>query len=290
MSRRGWILFAAMAVIWGIPYLFIKIAVAEMPPPTLVFGRTAIGTLILLPLAAARGSLRPLIGRWRWLLFYTFVEVAAPWFLLSDGERRLSSSLAGLLIAGVPLVGVLLIRGFGGDDRPDARRVAGLILGLLGVGLVVGFDVAADDLFAVVEVGLVTVGYAIGALIIARRLNDLPSLGVIAASLALTALAYAPLGITGLPHALSFRAIASVAVLGLICTVLAFIVFFRLIAEVGPTRATVITYFNPAVAIVAGALVLGERITPTMLLGFALLAFGSWVGTRRAAVPVEAPA
>lgn len=283
MTRRGWILFALMAVIWGIPYLLIKIAVTEMPPVTLVFGRTALGTLVLLPLAAARGWLRPLVPRWRWVLAYTLAEVMLPWLLLSDSETRLSSSLAGLLIAAVPFVGVLLIWIFGGDDRPDARRIGGLVLGFIGVALVVGFNVSADDLGAVVEVGLVALGYAIGAMIIARRLRDLPAAGVIAVSLTLTAVVYAVPAIGGLPHALSGRAILAVAVLGLLCTAGAFVLFFQLIAEVGPNRATVITYFNPAVAIVAGALFLSEPITLAMLAGFALLAVGSYIGTRRRA-------
>jgi len=283
MSRRGWILFALMAVIWGIPYFLIKIAVTEMPPVTLVFGRTALGTLVLLPLALSRGALPPLLPRWRWLLAYTLAEVMLPWLLLSDSETRLSSSLAGLLIAAVPFVGVLLIWIFGGDDRPDARRIGGLVLGFMGVGLVVGFNVSADDLGAVVEVGLVALGYAIGAMIIARRLNDLPAVGVIAVSLTLTALVYTAPAINGLPHTLSARAILAVAVLGLVCTALAFVLFFQLIAEVGPNRATVITYFNPAVAIVVGSLLLNEPITLAMLAGFALLAVGSYVGTRRRA-------
>ena len=283
MSRRAYILFAAMAVIWGIPYLLIKVAVSELEPATLVFLRTAVGSLILVPVAALRGELRPLLGRWRWLLAYTFVEIAAPWILLSDAERHLTSSLAGLLIAGVPLVGALLVWLVGGDDRPDFRRVVGLLVGFVGVALVVGVDVAADDLLAVGEVGLVVVGYALGAMIIARRLAGAPATGVIAASLALAAVAYAPAGIAGLPgHVPSVPVLLSVGILGVVCTALAFLLFFALISEVGPIRATVITYFNPAIAIVLGVLLLKEPFTVGIALGFALIAAGSFVATRRA--------
>jgi drug/metabolite transporter (DMT)-like permease len=223
-----------------------------------------------------------LLPRWRWVVAYTFVEVAAPWILLSDAERRLSSSLAGLLIAGVPLVGALLVWLIGGDDRPDLRRVIGLIVGFIGVGLVVGLDVATDDLFAVGEVGLVVIGYAIGPMIITKRLKDSPAVGVVAASLALTALAYAPLGIAELPaHVPSTQVLASVAILGSVCTALAFLLFFALIAEVGPVRSTVITYFNPAVAIVLGVLLLHEAFTAGIAIGFALIAAGSFFATRR---------
>ena len=282
MTRRGWLLFAAMAFIWGIPYLLIKIAVAELTPATLVLLRTTVAGLILVPLAAVRGDIRPLLQRWGWVVAYTFVEVAAPWILLSDAERRLSSSLAGLLIAGVPLVGSLLVWVLGGDDRPDLRRIVGLIVGFVGVALVVGLDVAADDLVAVGEVGLVVIGYAIGPMIIARRLQGAPAVGVVAASLALTALAYAPIGIAQLPAALpSTQVLLAIVVLGVVCTALAFLLFFALIGEVGPIRATIITYFNPAVAIVLGVLLLNEPFTVGIAVGFALIAIGSFVATRR---------
>ena len=282
MTGRGWLLFAAMAVIWGIPYLLIKIAVGELAPASLVLLRTTVAGLILVPLAAARGDIRPLLSRWRWVVAYTFVEVAAPWILLSDAERRLSSSLAGLLIAGVPLVGALLVWIVGGDDRPDLRRIIGLIVGFVGVALVVGLDVATDDLLAVAEVGLVVVGYAIGPMIIARRLQGAPAVGVVAASLALTALAYAPVGIAQLPATMPSTAVLlSVLILGVVCTALAFLLFFALIAEVGPIRATIITYFNPAVALVLGVLLLSEPFTVGLAAGFALIAIGSFVATRR---------
>src|ERR671934_2533147 len=281
MTTRGWLLFAAMGVIWGIPYLLIKIAVAEVEPAVLVFGRTAIGTVLLLPIAIARSDVRALRPHWRLLVIYTLVEVIGPWFLLSHAETRLSSSLAGLLIAGVPLVGALLALSTGHDDRPDAMRFAGLALGFIGVGLVVGFNVAADDLVAVGEVGLVVLGYAIGAMLIAR-MRDVPNMAVIAGSLAIAALTYLPIAIAQWPsHAPSVQALASVAVLGVVCTALAFIVFFALIREVGPNRATVITYVNPAVAVALGVLILREPFTASIAAGFALIALGSFVGTRR---------
>ncbi|HET8568641.1 MAG TPA: DMT family transporter [Candidatus Limnocylindria bacterium] len=289
MTSRGWLLFAAMAVIWGIPYLFIKIAVAELTPAALVFLRTVLGAALLLPLAAARGDLGALRRYWRPLLVYTFVEVAAPWLLLADAERRISSSLAGLLIAGVPLVGALLAWLGAQHDRPDARRTLGLVVGLAGVALVVGLDVKADDLGAVVEVGLVAVGYAVGAMIIGRQLRAAPTVAVIAASLAITALAYAPFAIPQLPSEMpSGRAILSVAVLGAICTALAFVLFFALIGEVGANRATVITYFNPVVALVLGVAVLAEPLTVAMGAGLALIVAGSYVATRRSRGPRQA--
>ena len=282
MTRRGWALFAAMAVIWGIPYLLIKIAVGELTPAGLVLLRTALGAALLLPIAATRGWLTPLLPYWRWVIAYTVVEVSLPWFLLSDAERRLSSSLTGLLIAAVPLIGAVLQRLTRGDERMDPGRLAGLMVGLAGVAVLVGLNVSFKDLGAVGEVGLVAIGYATGPLIIARRLPRLPAVGVVAASLALTAIAYAPLALPQLPRALpSGRVLLAVGILGVVCTALAFLLFFALIGEVGPVRATVITYFNPAVALLLGVTLLNEPLTVGAIVGFGLILVGSVLATRR---------
>jgi drug/metabolite transporter (DMT)-like permease len=282
MTRRGWALFAAMCLIWGIPYLLIKVAVSDLNPVTLVFFRTAIGAVLLVPLAAARGSLPPLLPYWRWILAYTVLEVALPWLLLADAERRLSSSLTGLLIAAVPFVGVLLGRLTGSDDRFDARRLLGLIVGFLGVTALVGLNVSARDLGAVGEVGLVAVGYAVGPMIVARRLAHVPGLGVVAVSLAVPAVAYAPLALAHLPATLPpARVLVAVGLLGVVCTAIAFLLFFALIAEVGSVRATVITYVNPAVALALGVALLGEPLTVGAGAGFMLILIGLFLATRR---------
>lgn len=282
MTRRGWILFGVMGVIWGIPYLLIKVAVGDLSPASLVFLRTTTGALVLLPIAARRGAISPLLAHWRWLLVYTVVEVAIPWMLLSDAETHISSSLAGLLVAAVPFVGALLALLTGRDDRLDARRMAGLLVGFVGVAALVGFDLSGGNLGAVGEIALVTVGYALGPMIIARRLRGLRPVGVVATSLALTAVAYAPVGVLQLPsHAPSLKVVLAVATLGVVCTALAFILFFALIAEVGPVRATVITYVNPAIALLLGVLILGEPFTAGAGVGFALILAGSFLATRR---------
>ena len=262
MTRRAWLLFIALSVIWGIPYLLIKVAVRELTPASLVFLRTTVGALLLLPGVIRRGDLRALLPRWRPILLFTAVEVALPWWLLSDAERRISSSLSGLLVASVPLVGALLSRLSDAHEPLGARRLAGLTTGFAGVVALLGLDLSGD-LAAVGEMALVVLGYALGPLIISRRLADLPTSEVVAVSLGLCALVYAPLGIAQLPPTLPSPAvIGAVAVLGVACTALAFLLFFRLIAEVGPVRATVITYLNPAVALAAGVLLLGEPFTP----------------------------
>jgi len=282
MTRKGWVLFVALGVIWGIPYLLIKVAVSDLSPTTLVLLRTAEGALLLVPLAAVRGSLTPLMAHWRAIVVYTLVEVAVPWLLLSNAETHLTSSLTGLLIAAVPLIGAVLGLIIGAEDRLDLRRAAGLLIGFAGVAALLGLDLSVVDPWAVGQVGLVALGYAIGPMIIARRLSGVPALGVVAASLALTALIYAPVGLIQLPRSLpSAQALVSVAVLGAVCTAVAFLVFFALIAEVGPLRAQAITYVNPAVALALGVALLGEPFTVGAAVGFMLIVLGLSLATRR---------
>lgn len=289
MTQRGLLLFAAMSVIWGIPYLFIRIAVDEISPATLVLFRTGFATLILLPLALSRVDFRPILARWRWLLAFAGIEIALPWVLLGSAEQHLSSSLTGLLIAGVPLVGTVTALVTGAAERLGRPAMTGLLIGLAGVALIVGGDFGTTDPVALVQIAVVVVCYAVGPAILARRLAGLPALGVMALSLALCAALYLPIAAVQLPPVWpSGPVILSVVVLAVVCTAAAFLVFAALIDEIGPVRATVITYVNPAVAAVLGVLVLAETLTPPMVAGFGLVIVGSTLATRRpatAAVP-----
>lgn len=284
MTRRGLLLFIGMSVIWGLPYLFIRIAVGELSPAVLVFARTALAALILLPIALARGEVRILAGRWAPLLAFATIEIAIPWFALSSAEQRITSSLAGLLISAVPLVGVVIATGLGNREHLGLASLSGLVLGLAGVAAIVGFDLRASDWTALLEMGIVVVCYALGPVILSRYLSDMPSVGVISVCLAACAVAYAPLAATHLPLSMpSGAVIGSVVVLAVVCTALAFLLFFALIAEIGPVRATVITYINPAVAAVLGVIVLRESFSAGMAFGFVLVIAGSTLATRKRA-------
>ena len=275
-GARRWALFAAMCVIWGVPYLLIRVAVRDLDPSVLVFARTAVGALLLVPLAAARGELRPVLARWRPLLVFAAIEIAIPWLLLSSAERRLSSSFSGLMIAAVPLVGAAITR-----ERLGSWSVGGLVLGLGGVVALLGLDAHGTSAVGVVEIAGVVLGYAVGPIVLSRHLRGLPALGVIAASLALTAVVYAPVAAVTLPAEFPpAKVVGSVLTLAVVCTALAFVLFFALIAEVGPVRATVITYVNPAVAAALGVSVLGERFTTGMGVGFVLILIGSVLAAR----------
>jgi drug/metabolite transporter (DMT)-like permease len=290
MTRRGLLLFAAMCLIWGIPYLFIRIAVSELTPATLVFLRTGIAAVVLLPIALRRGGLLTLAGKWRPLVVFALVEIGIAWFALSSAEQHISSSLAGLLISAVPLVGVVIAPMFGNRERFGTLNLTGLLLGVAGVAAIVGFDLRATGWLPLLEIGVVAICYGVGPAILARHLSGLPSVSVIAASLAVCAVAYAPVAALQWPHTVpSAGVLASVGVLALVCTALAFLIFFALIAEIGPVRATVITYINPAVAAVAGILVLRETFTAGMGIGFVLVLIGSTLATRRARAAETAP-
>ena len=283
MTRRSWALFAAMCVIWGVPYLLIRVAVRDFDPGTLVFARTAIGGLILLPFAFAAGGFGPVLERWRALLAFTVIELAVPWLLLSDAERVLSSSLSGLLIAAVPLVGVVVARVAATDDRGGGLlRYVGLLLGLAGVVLLLGLDVGEVRVGALLEMAVVAVGYAVAPVIMARRLADLPSIPVVASALLLTAIGYLPYAAFHWPGSISGQAAWSVAGLGVVCTALAFVLFFALIGAIGPARSTLITYVNPAVAVLLGVLLLDEKFTLGIAIGFPLILVGSVLAARRA--------
>lgn len=281
VSRRGWLLFLAMSVIWGIPYLLIKVAVGGVAPPVLVLARVSIGAAILLPLAVRRRELAVLRPHWRWLALFALVEIITPWLLLTEAETKLPSSLSGLLVAAVPVIVAVLARFTGSRDRMSAIRWTGLLLGLGGVALLLGPGAPRGATGSVFEVLGVAVCYAIGPLIASRKLSELPSLGMTAACLAFAAVVYAPLAALTWPKSVpAAKVFWSIGGLAVICTAIAFIVFFALIAEAGPARATVITYVNPAVAVVLGALVLSERITPVMVGAFALILGGSVLATR----------
>lgn len=282
MTARGWFLFSLMGVVWGIPYLMIKVAVdAPLSPSVVVFTRCALGAALLLPFALRQGGLvRTVRAHWLPMLAFACIEIIGPWFTLTDAERHLSSSTAGLLIAGVPIVGVALARFFGDTEHLGVRRMTGLALGLAGVAVLTVPHLTGGDALSLAEVLLTVVGYATAPLIAARWLKDVSTFQLITPCLALAAVVYAgPAAVTRPSEMPSASVLAALAGLGVICTALAFVVFLELIKEVGPTRATVFTYVNPAVAVAAGALFLGEELTWGIGAAFALILAGSVLAT-----------
>lgn len=285
MTARAWVLFIASSLIWGVPYLFIKLAIdAGVPPAFVAWSRTALGAAVLLPLALQRGALHGLLDRRRAvaIVAYALCEAAIPFVLISIGEQYVTSSLAAILIATMPLMVALLSIRFMPDDRLSAKRVVGLLIGLAGVIALLGLDIAGTptEFLGAALVLLATLCYAIAPFIVAHRLADLDPLGPVAASLVVATTLLSPIAFLAPPHAVvSTTAWWSIAVLGVVCTALGLVVFFRLIAEAGPARAAVITYLNPLVAVIVGMVVLHEQLGLTAAAGLALILGGSWLST-----------
>ncbi|WP_382309628.1 DMT family transporter [Herbiconiux sp. UC225_62] len=293
MTRRGLFLFAALGIAWGIPYLFIKVAVGELEPGMVVLARAGLAAILLLPLAFFRREVGQVLRRWKPLLAYTIAEIILPWYFLSSAEQRIPSSTAGLLLATVPLAGVAVAFVLGRPERLSLLNWLGLGAGMLGVGILVGFDLAGSDLIGVAEMAVVVVGYAVGPAILARWMADLPGVGVVSLSLAITAVVYIPFVLlTGAWPSTwpSGSVIGAIIVLAVVCSALAFLLMLALVGEIGPVKATTITYVNPAVAIIAGALVLRERVTVWTIVGFAVVLAGSYLVTlkRRTRGPIAA--
>jgi len=295
VSARGWLLFAAMSLLWGIPYLFIKEAVDTFTPFAVVAGRTLGGALLLLPFALHRRALRPALARWPWVLVFGGIEMAGPFLLLGHAEQTLPSGTTGLLVATVPLVAAIIavLRG----DRSVLRplRILGLVVGFAGVAVIVGgpgLVNGVDGVVAVGEVLLVAVLYAIATFIIATKLSDVPSLGSITLALGAVGLFYLPFALLTQHEVPTVRSAVSLVGLAVLCTAVAFIAFFALIDEVGPARAPLFTYVNPVVAIALGALLLGEQLTAGLLIGFPLVILGCWLaatGGRLRQRPIPLP-
>ena len=284
MTRRGLTLFVSLSVIWGLPYLFIKYAVLELDPSIIVIARTLPSALILLAWSAYRGKLKENLQFWKVAALFACVEMLFPWWWITAAERDISSGLTGLLLATVPLFGVLIARLRGQESHVNRSQLMGLLIGIVGVGCLVGLNPEHIhiELTAVLMVLASAFGYALGPAVISTSVAKADSASLIAMSLSIVSVLYLPLAITNAPATVpSGRAIASLLVLTLVCTVAAFLVFFALIDEVGPIRATLVTYINPAVALVLGVVLLAEPVTLGLIIGFPLVLLGSWLASRK---------
>lgn len=283
ISKRAYVLFAILALAWGVPYFFIKVAVEEVSPATIVFARTCVGSLILIPLAAVRGQLLPAIKAWKWVLVFAVIEMMLAWWLLSSAETHVSSAFTGIMMATVPLIGTVIARARGDKSVTHSSRLFGLGLGTVGVAFLWGLDLLEGhiSMIAVVMLLVVSCCYAIAPVISTVKLSNIPGLGVAALSIAMVAVVFAVPGILQMRgRVIGADTTLSLIGLGIISTALAFAIFFPLVAEIGPVRMTLVTYFNPVVAVFLGVLLLHERFTPGMAVGFPLVLLGSWLAGR----------
>lgn len=288
MSKKGLILFLIAGTAWGMPYLFIRVAVEDFSTWTIVFARVVIGAAVLIPIAMKRDVLRPALKAWPYVLAYAVIEMIFPWFLITEAERVINSGLAGLLVATVPFFG-LLIGIFYQKDKSlkHPKTLAGLAVGFTGVVLLVGIDALNGHISLphVLMIILAAVGYSVAPVIVATKIPHVSGVAVNGLAMAIVAVVYAVPALLALPNEIAanppLESWLSILGLGIICSAVAFVAFFQLIKEIGSTRSTLVTYMNMAVAVVLGILLLGEPITAGILIGFPLVLVGSYLATKK---------
>jgi drug/metabolite transporter (DMT)-like permease len=284
MSKTGWVNFGIVGLLWGIPYLFLKVAVGELEPSVIVISRTLIGALLLAPLAIRRSIFWLPIKRWPFLLLYSACELIGPWYLITHAEQKINSGLTGLLIATTPIWAAILASIFGDKTVWHKSRLFGLIVGFIGVIAVVGLESVTgnSDLISIAMVLIASMGYAYAINMVNRRIPEVPGLALNTWAMITTSIVFLPFAVVQRPTQMpSVEVVLSVIGLGVLCTALAFTMFFKVIAEIGPPRASLVTYLNTAVAVVLGIIILSEPITLGIVLGLPLVLIGSYFASRK---------
>jgi drug/metabolite transporter (DMT)-like permease len=281
MNRRSWLLMALLAGLWGASYLFIKVALEDdVAPIFLVFARLALGALVLVPLAWTAGALRGM-GRWTGpIVFMALIQVVIPFLLITYGERHIASSLTGILVSAAPIFTALIAVRYDDEERPHGIAIAGVVMGIIGVVLLFGLDLSGDSTAIVggLLVLLASVGYAVGSLYLKHRLQQVPAVGIAASTLVVgTLVLLVPALVQLPPHALEAKTVGSLVLLGAGGTGIAFWIYYTLIAEIGPGRASLVAYIAPGFAVVYGVTLLSEPITAGAILGLVLILVGSWI-------------
>jgi len=284
MSRRNWFLFIIVGFLWGIPYLLIKVAVDELSPAVIVFSRVAIGSAILIPMAMRLGSLMPAIKAWRYVIPYAIGEMVGPWFLITAAEEKMSSGLAGLLIATVPIWATLLASLHGDKSVWQTKRLIGIFIGFIGIVLVVGIESFSgrQSLVAIFMILIAAIGYAWAVTMVTTKIPHIEPISINAVAMVFTVIVYLPFLILHTPEKTpSIEALGSVIILGLFPTALAFILFFQLIKDIGTARGSLVTYLNTAFAVMLGVIILNEPFTLGIAIGLPLVLIGSYFASRK---------
>ena len=284
MSRRGWALFALIGALWGVPYMFMKVAVEELSTPVIVFSRLAIGALLLIPLAIYQGSLTKALPYWRYILFYAILEMVGPWFLITNAQHDLPSGVVALLVATVPIWATLFAHHTGDTTAAHRSRIFGITIGLLGIALLVGIESVRDisNVRALVQVLLASVLYAWAVNMVSRKVPGVSGIAINGLAMTFATLIYLPFALTHLPEqSPSAQALFSTIGLGVLCTAMAFWIFFLVLDEIGPARASLVVYPNTAVAVVLGIIVLREPLTLAIAIGLPMVLIGSYFASRK---------
>ncbi len=279
MTRRGFWLFTALSVLWGIPYLLIRVAVRQVDPSVLVLARTLPASLLLLPLVIYRREFSSMVKNLKWIVIFGVIEFGVPWYFMGTVEKHVTSSFTSLMIATVPLFSLVISKIRKVQENMTIQRWSGLAIGAAGILSLVGFDVRGSALKWAGLMLLVCVGYAAGPVILATKVREVAGIAVVAGATGVVGLLWIPYSVSHWPHAVALKTVLALAALSVACTVGAFLVFFELIKEVGAARATVVTYMNTAIAVVLGIVFLNEPLTTGIAIGFPLVLVGSYYAT-----------
>lgn len=291
MSRKGWALFALVGLLWGVPYLFMKVAVEELSTPVIVFSRLLIGALVLVPIALHQKTLRSSLRYWRYIAYYAILEMVIPWTLITSAQKDLSSGVVALLVATVPIWATFFAHHSGDSTAAHRTRIFGIAIGFLGIAFLVGIETLNDvkSAPALLQVLIAAVSYAYAVNMITRKAPNTSGIAINGLAMVLATFIFAPFALTHLPDQTpSTNAVLSTIGLGIICTAFAFWIFFLVLDEIGAARATLVVYPNTAVAVVLGIFLLDEKITLAIAIGLPLVLLGSYFASRKPEAPVIA--
>ena len=283
MSRKSLIYFAIVGVLWGIPYLLMKVAVEEFSPAAIVAGRTLIGAAILIPVAVYRKRFNGAVLGYKYVALYALMEMIGPWILISTAEKKIDSGLAGLLISTVPIFSTIIISIRGDHTVWQFKRIFGIIVGFVGLILVVGIEslTGNSDPASIAMMILASMGYSYAVIMITTNLPLVDGIAINGLAMAITCVFWTPLAIAQWPSSISFEPAMSLIALGVLSTAFAFILFFKVLAELGPARSSLVTYVNTAVAVVLGVVILKEPVTIGIIVGLPLVLAGSYMASRK---------
>lgn len=291
MSRKGWALFALVGVLWGVPYLFMKVAVDELSTPVIVFSRLLIGALVLIPIAIHQKTLRIALQYWPYIAVYAILEMVIPWTLITNAQKDLSSGVVALLVATVPIWATLFAHHTGDSTAAHRTRIFGIGIGFVGIAFLVGFETLNDfgNARALIQVLIASISYAYAVNMITRKAPNTSGIAINGLAMVLSTIIFAPFAITHMPtETPSTNAILATVGLGIICTAVAFWIFFLVLEEIGAARASLVVYPNTAVAVVLGIFLLDEKITLAIAFGLPMVLLGSYFASRKPAAPVIA--
>ena len=283
MTRKSLFHFVLVGILWGIPYLLMKVAVEDFPPAAVVAGRTLIGASILIPVALYRKTFKGAVLGFKYVAFYALMEMIGPWILITTAEQKIDSGLAGLLVSTVPIFATIITSLRGDHSVWQFKRIIGIVVGFIGLILVVGIESLSgnSDPLSIAMVILAAMGYSYAVIMVTSNLPLVDGIAINGLAMAITSVFWAPVAIAQWPSSISLNSALSLLALGVFSTAFAFILFFKVMAEIGPARGSLVTYLNTAIAVVLGVIILKEPLTVGIVVGLPLVLVGSYLASRK---------